>query len=138
MHRQLFQDSVGDFREQKMREAVSKVESLPEPVLTDPKQAGILEKIADQFKFDVATLNPRERRGKRRVEWQHVKDFGEVRPVEVTLVDVSIPYHGRPERFQLSPNSRKIVSVPADVQDGQIIVSFPDDDNLDKAVDQFI
>lgn len=135
---QLFQESIFDFKDQKVREAIARVEALPETVLLNPDLPRQLDQIVEQFRFVVATLKPEERKGKRRIETRVVRDYGEVRNREITLIDVIIPFNGYPKSFNIAPSHCHVIDTPAMNTSAGLQASFYDDDNLDQNVDSFI
>lgn len=134
----LFQESIHAFKDQKVREAIARVEGLSEAELLDPGLAGKLDGIVEQFRFVVATMRPQERKGKRRTETRQVRDYGELRNVEVSMIDVTIPFDGYPKSFTIAPSHCHVIDTPARTSQAGLQATFYDDDNLDRNVDSFI
>ncbi len=138
MRDRLFQEPISAIIEQKLSEARTRAEQLTAQQLEGPNLAEELEKIA-QFKFNLATLKPEQRKGKRRTEKNKQVDFGREVIVDVDFIDVTIPFEGWPKSFHLAPSSCNIIDTPAAItKDNAIQISLLDDQNLDRNVDLFI
>ena len=135
----LFQQPFHIFRDSAMRAAQKAVEELPPEVLNDPALDGRLQKIANQFRLDVAQLQPDQRKGKRRTEVH--SDIQYNRPVErkIDWIDVTIPFTGAAESFDIAPSSSNLMHGDRIIVNGNNLqVSFPDEDQLDQRVNEFI
>lgn len=133
----LFRIPVSNFIDQKISEARTQAERLSDSQLQDPSLAGVLEQIAD-FDFEVAKLNPEGRQGKRRTEKKARNDYGREIIVDVDFVDVTVPFTGDAQSLELMPSSGFQIHERAGVSRNGIVVSFLDDQNLDRNVDSFI
>lgn len=133
----LFQEPISNFTAEKVGEARSQAERLSPEDLLSPDLGEKLQQLA-KVKFDVAILKPEERKGKRRTEKQPRSDFGRKIIVNVDFIDVAIPFEGWPKSFHISPSTCNLIDMPAATSNGAIIVSFLDDQNLDRNVDSFI
>jgi hypothetical protein len=134
----LFQEPISAFVEQRLGEAKTHAEQLTPQQLEASDIAETLQKIA-KFKFNLATLKPDQRKGKRRTEKRKVMDYGREVIVDVDLIDVEIPFEGWPKSLYLAPSSRTLIDIPTTITSNNTIkVSFPDDENLDRNVDFFI
>lgn len=143
MDRYLFTEDLAEFKEQRMGDAVHKVKTLPEHEVFDPGFAAQLDRIAHAESPQIASIAPQERRGRRRTDFVEVDDletdeFGDALEVEVALVDVSMPYYGPAETFDLAPPAGHEVDTPAHARDGKLTAIFPDDDDLERNVNEFI
>lgn len=137
MQEHLFRQPISNFVQEKIDEARHRTEALTDAQLQDPALAGTLEKICD-FRFEAATLRPADRMGKRRTTKVSKSDYGQQIIVDVDVIDVTIPFTGWPKSFHLAPSGRKIINTPASIVSGGLLVSFPDDQNLDHNVDDFV
>lgn len=138
MNRYLFEEPLANLVEQKIAEAQSKADQLTPQDLEGPDLGEILQKIAT-FSFEVASLKPDLRKGKRRTERQKRTDYGRDIVVDVDFIDVKIPFDGWPKSFQLAPSSRRLIDTPATINsDATVEVSFPDDNNLEGNLNAFI
>ena len=134
----LFQESISTFIEQKLQEAKAKAEQLTPEQLKGSDLAATLEKIAT-FRFDIASLKPDQRTGRRRTEKRKRMDYGREIVVDVDIIDVTIPFDGWPKSFSLAPSSCRIIETPAAInKDSKIQVSFLDDQNLEQNVNSFV
>jgi hypothetical protein len=142
--RKLFEQSFHAYLEKRIKEALAKVAALSEKDLADPSLSEKLDAIANDGWIVVATLRAAERKGKRRTEKRvdlgDEDEDGLMIPVEreIKVIDVLIPVDGYPISLQLSPSSSIGVSEKARMVPGGLQVTFPDDDNLDRNVDDFI
>jgi hypothetical protein len=137
MDEYLFRESLSALADAKIREVRTQTEQLTTEQLQAPDLASALETIAT-LKFEVATLKPDQRRGKRRTERQKITDYGREIFVDVDFVEVSIPFVGWPKSLRLAPSYCKIVDTPAKITSNTVDVTFRDDQNLDRNVDVFI
>ena len=137
MQSKLFTNSIHDFSQEKLRESVRRAEALTEQELLVAELAPFLDKISD-FPFQVAKLKPDGRKGKRRTEKRERTDYGLRTMVDVDFIDVTIPFEGFPKSLTIAPSSCHVIDVLASVENGQLVVTFPDDDNLDPNVNDFI
>lgn len=137
MHHRLFQDSVHNFVQQKLHEARSKVEQLSHVDLDASDLAETLEKIA-KIDFQIAKMNPDQKKGKRRTEKRMRMDYGQQITVDIDMIDVSIPFEGWPKSFHLRPTSSNVIDTPARIENTNIIVSFFDDEDLERNIDNFV
>ncbi|QRM32760.1 hypothetical protein [Microvirga sp. VF16] len=134
----MFQESFHNFRDEKIREAVARAEAISEKDLLSADLSAKLDEVANGFRFVVATLKPEGRRGKRRIETRQVRDYGDVRDVQVSVIDVTIPMEGYPKSLHIAPSHSNVIEIPASTGTGGLIATFYDDDSLDKNVDSFI
>lgn len=134
----LFEKSLYAVKAENLRLATQRVQALSEPELLVPSLQARLDTIADQFTLQVARLRPDERRGKRRVEQRESSDYGRHQVVEVSLIDVTIPFVGDPKSLMIAPSRCHVIERPAIANSNSIVVSFGDDENLDKNVDDFV
>lgn len=137
MRNQLFQEPISTFVDQKIYEAKIHAEKLTDEQLEGPDLAQTLSQIA-KFKFDVAALKSDQRKGKRRTEKRKIAEYGREIMVDVDFIDVTIPFEGWPKSFYIAPSSCAIIGDSASLIDQAILVSFPDDQSLDRNVDIFI
>ena len=83
--------------------AIREVEQLDRRTLRDPNLAGILDRIADHFSLQVATLQPEAKRRMRRNVQRQAGDSGTAGAVTNAIMDFKIPFRGDPISFQLAP-----------------------------------
>ena len=126
--------SVYDFIEAKKADAVERAEKVPESDLSNP---GVVDQLA-QFRFEVAVLLPKERKGKRRTIKRDIRDFGQRREVDADVIDVYIPFRGWAKSFEIKPSSSTMIFLEYRAMDNFLVATFPDDDKLDQAVNSFI
>jgi len=134
----LFEKSLYAVKEENLRLATQRVQALSEPELLVPSLQARLDTIADEFTLQVARLRPDERRGKRRVEQRESSDYGRHQVVEVSLIDVTIPFVGDPKSLMIAPSRCHVIERPAIANSNSIVVSLVDDENLDRNVDDFV
>jgi hypothetical protein len=135
---QLFKEPISAFVQQKLRDTRNRTEELTPQQLEGSDLSATLEKIA-KFEFNVASLKPDQRKGKRRTEKQRRTDYGREITVDVDIIDVMIPFDGWPQSFHLAPSSCRIIETPAAINnDSTIRISFRDDHNLEQNVSSFI
>jgi hypothetical protein len=135
----LFRGSAHSYRETAVRQAVEEVKSLAPNYLADPGLAGTINKIVGKYGvFAVATLRPNEKRGKRRTETRQIRDYGETRNVEVSLMDVFVPFSGAEESFELAPSSSHVIQTPVQVTQGQLVFTFHDDSAIERDLEAAI
>lgn len=134
----LFEGSLNLFKQEKLRDAAAKANALSDSQLLNPSLAGRLDAIAGEFRFVVAKLRPEERRGKRRTETKEVNDYGQRQTVQMTVIDVAIPFDGYPKSLTIAPSRSHIIQTLVSTIQNPLVVPFMDDENLDKNVDDFI
>jgi hypothetical protein len=118
--------------------AIREVEQLDRRTLSDPNMAAILDRLANHFSLQVATLQPEAKRRMRRNVQRQVGDSGMARTVTTGIMDFKIPFRGDPISFQLAPANCILPSFPCEVRSDHLFISMPDDDNVDRNVDQFV
>jgi len=138
MAEHLFSGSYHEVRDNAIRQALDRVRSLTGRELLSPGLAGELDRIAANYRFNVATLRGDQRSGKRRVERRRKSDYGHTIEVEVPFIDVTIPYVGDPNSFEVAPSHSNIIEYRVVVQPGALLITFPDDQNLDRDVNDFL
>lgn len=138
MSERLFKTNILDFQRQKLQEAAARAEAILERDLLNPALPGMLDAIAQGFGFTVAKLQPEGRKGKRRKEHRDTGDSGADHAIEVSLIDVTIPMEGHPNSLTIAPARANLIETPAAKIPGALLVTFDDDDDLDRNVDSFI
>jgi len=118
--------------------AIREVEQLDRRAFSDPNLAGILDRIANHFSLQVATLQPEAKRRMRRNVQREISDSGMARTVTIGIVDFKIPFRGDPISFQLAPANCTLPSLPCEVRSDHLFISLPDDDDVERNVDQFV
>jgi hypothetical protein len=121
-----------------LKQAVDDVGRLDRRIFSDPALGGALQKIADKYSVEVATIQPGVSATRRVVEKEGDDGWGERRKFKQTWLDVSIPFTGEAESFRVSPSSCSIPSQHARIGNSELIISVIDDDNADGQVKSFI
>ena len=58
--------------------------------------------------------------------------------MRVTFVDVAIPFTGDAKSFELAPNACQIIGGDWEIRGQELIVTLPDDQNLQRDIDGFV
>jgi hypothetical protein len=126
----LFQSAhLNDVLSARLRAAAAKVSALSHADLCNPALAGTIEGIWAEHRPDVPTIYPTQKHGTKRQTTQHREDYGRHITVDVTYVDVSIPFRGDGEMFKCLPSSSKIIQEDIAVGHDHLLYSVP----LDRA-----
>lgn len=134
----LFNGSAHEYREQSMKNAIQATKALSKDELMSPTLAATLDSIARGGDLQVARLLPDQKHGKRRTEQRSRSDYGQTRTVEVTLIDVYIPFEGEAISFQLAPSTSTIIQTPVKVAGNELVATFYDDERVQRDVDELI
>jgi hypothetical protein len=121
-----------------LRKAQEDVMALDRCVITAPSLAGHLDKIAAKYSFEVAALNVDAKRGKRRDKERVVDDYGSRRAVKYSVIDVSIPFTGDRESFNIAPSHSHLIYAECEVGENALVLTVPDNDGAQKEVDEFV
>ncbi|MGX9117890.1 hypothetical protein ACWTU6_14585 [Mesorhizobium sp. BHbsci] len=123
--------------EARVRKAIDTVARMPRDEVSNPASAGILDELARSFRFDVPTLLVDQKSGNRREERRVTEDgWGERVNHSFPIMDITIPFSGDPDGFRLHP-SHSPHGLRATIRSGSIVLSLPDDDRVQSAVDSF-
>jgi hypothetical protein len=135
---QLFAGSVYDLRQSALQQAIERTKKISPTELLAPSLAGTLDKIASEFTLAIAKLKPDEIKGTRRKRISRRNDYGQMIDVEISVIDVTIPFDGDPESFKFAPSHSNIIDDAVEIHAAGLQISLPDDDNLDKMVKRFV
>lgn len=138
MRKQLFgKYSWHDVHRTRVQHAVTDVERLDRSAFSDPALAAKLERIAEAHGFAVATLkDPQGAKG--RDEQLVVSDYGDRRTVKRTVLDVTIPFSGDGQSFEIAPSNRTLMSADYEIRGSSIVLTINDDGTAQDAVDDFV
>ena len=78
-----------------LKEATDDVGKLDRRIFSDPALGGALQKIADKYSVEVATIQPGTSASRRVVEKESNDGWGGRAQFKQTWLDVSIPFHRR-------------------------------------------
>jgi hypothetical protein len=132
----LFRDSFEVYRTRQLEGALANVEKLSERDLTSPAMQGILETTANAAGFEVAVLHPDEKSQRPRTERR--TDGAHAAPVEVEVVDITIPFTGSPESFAVAPSQNTRIDIPVAVHQDALVATLVRDDYLEGGLATFI
>lgn len=132
----LFRDSFDAYRARQLEGALANVEMLSERDLTSPAVQGLLEKTANAAGFEVAVLHPDEKSGRPRTERR--TDDSHAAPVEVELMDITIPFTGSPKSFTVAPSQNAHIDIPVAVHQDALVATLVRDDYLERQLATFI
>ncbi|MHB8270243.1 hypothetical protein [Bradyrhizobium sp.] len=121
-----------------LKQAVDDVGKLDRRIFSDPALGGTLQKIADKYSVEVATIQPGASANRRVVEKEGNDGWGGRANFKQTWLDVSIPFTGEAESFRVSPSRCSIPSQQARIGQNELTISVIDDDNADAQVKSFI
>lgn len=138
MSERLFQLSWHNVSQGTLRKAHEEVMALDRRVITAPNLAGQLDKIAAKYSFEVATLNPEAKRGKRRDKERTIDDYGSHKTIKYSVIDVSIPFTGSDESFKIAPSHSHMVYAECEIRNNVVVLTVPDDDGAQQAINQFV
>jgi predicted TIM-barrel fold metal-dependent hydrolase len=123
---------------ERIRRAVDEVRHLDRRVIANPALAGVLEEIVAKYSFDVAVLDAGAKRGKRRELHSTQDDYGMGLGVSASVLDMTIPFRGDPESFDVAPSYSHMASYPCEVRNSELRFTVPDDESSQKRVDDFV
>jgi hypothetical protein len=126
----LFRDSFNSYRTLQLEGALADVEKLSEHDLISPAVQSVLEKTANAAGFEVAVLHPEEKSSKPRTERR--TDGGNTAPVDVELIDITIPFTGSPKSFTVAPSQNTHVDIPVVVHQDALVATLVRDDYLER------
>lgn len=122
-----------------VRAAIAEVDKLDSSEFLKPSLPSSLDRIAGKFTLQVARLRPDEKRGKRREFEREISDYGLERTVKASEVDVSIPFDGEAQSFEIAPSSTTLVyGSKVQVLSSELILTVSDDDQIERRVDEFV
>jgi hypothetical protein len=120
-----------------LKQAVNDVGKLDRKLFSDPSLGGALQKIAEKYTVDVATIQPGASATRRVVEKEGNDGWGGRAQFKQTWLDVSIPFTGEAESFRVSPSRCSIPSQQARIGTNELTISVIDDDNAEAQVKSF-
>jgi len=138
MAERLFAGSYHTVHDHLLRSAIERVRALPDVELLSPGLGGTLNKIADDAQFHVATLRAKDAHGTRRKEMRKRRDYGQTIDVEVSFIEVSIPFSGDPQSLKFAPSQSTMIDLPTEIRNGTLVIHLPDGDNFDRDLDSFV
>src|SRR5207237_10222631 len=112
-----------------LKQAVDDVGKLDRRTFSDPTIGGALQKIAEKYTVEVATIQPGASATRRVVEKEGNDGWGGRRMFKQTWLNVSIPFSGEAESFRVSPSRCSIPSKRARIGNNELTISVIDDDN---------
>jgi hypothetical protein len=129
--------NVQEYFDQASLKGRAAVEAMPPSVLEGPTLEGALQTIFEQNILEVPRLDSDHKRGARRDMQKGVREFDEERLVNVSVIDVTIPFIGDSSGFHIAPN-RCLLGSMGEVGGNAVVVTVPDDDQAQGKVDEFI
>jgi hypothetical protein len=126
--------SIHDLLSSRLSDAADQVRNLGLDQLRNPALAGLLTKLWTSRLPEVPVIFLDRKHGRKRVEQRHQDDHGRNVIVEVTYLDVSVPFHGDGSMFDMMPSTSTIIHDRVHVQEGALIYSL----HLDEANDDKI
>jgi hypothetical protein len=128
-----------DLAGQWQRSAAEDVENLERSWFSSSGLAEQLDKITAKYTgFPVATLNKDRIHAERREAQLLVNDYGQQIWVKESVLEVAIPFTGSADSFEIQPSTAALIYADCSVRDGELVVTVPDDDNTQRAVDEFV
>jgi hypothetical protein len=135
----LFGTFLGSQQTEWLQQAGREVEALDRSALENPALGGILDKIAANYIFTVATLKPDEIRGKRRSRQGTMNDgYGETVPTTFSYFEISIPFQGDKISLELHPSYSSNPSYPCELRQNDLLLTVRDDNSTQTCVDQTV
>jgi hypothetical protein len=138
MSRELFFASWHGTWTSVLQKAAADVEKLDRKAFSDPSLGGLLNKIAQKYSFDIAAINKEGIAASRRELERYHNDYGERRAVKYSVLEVTIPFSGEAESFKIMPSSSVIPNHTAELREGSLLLTIPDDANADATVLNFV
>jgi hypothetical protein len=121
-----------------IQKAVAEVDQLDRQLFSDPVLGGALQGIVDKYSVDVARLNTDAIVADPREEQRVVNDgWGDRRPVTIKRLRVTIPFTGEAMCLRIAPSRSAVPSHAAEIGNGAVSITIPDDDNADREVKTF-
>jgi hypothetical protein len=137
--RNLYKFSLYEKFQEAVRQAVQEVEMLDRRAFANPALAGDLQRIAEKYNLEVGHIHKENVKASRRhIEHESEDVWGDRRKFRQTWLDVEIPFSGNKEAFLLSPSFVSHPSCDAEIGSSSLVISIPDDDRADNAVQSFI
>jgi hypothetical protein len=137
MEEQLFQKPFNAVWQAQMQAAVNDVAKLGRNQFKDPSLGGVLQGIVDKYKIDVARLEGEVTAKRRKEEKQRRDNWGDVRMVQMTWLDISIPFVGEAETLKIAPSSMTLLYDRATIGRSSVTLSVADDESADGKVANF-
>ena len=128
MSNNIFEQFFAQYKEQKTKEAISKARNLTDRDISQPNIAGILDKIADAYCFEVAYLDASAPKVTSHTETRSSRDYGRDGTIEVAFARAEFTYRASGESFTYSPSRCKQISVPVVVRGNILSATFYDDE----------
>lgn len=139
MSDRLFEGSLHSTWQNALRSAAEDVAKLDRKLFNDPSLGGALEKIANKYALNVATILKDKISAKAREEERDGTDsWGNYRRIKTKWLDVDIPFEGDSESFKIAPSHCTIPGHRARVNQNSLTLSIPDDANAQREVDTFV
>ncbi|MGO9768961.1 MAG: hypothetical protein ACLPSW_05285 [Roseiarcus sp.] len=122
-----------------IQKAVADVNNLDRKLFSDPALGGHLQAITQKYSLDVARLQKDRTEGRARQQEGRVRDaWGDDRTMTRGWLDITIPFTGDAESFRICPSRSIIPSHGAEIGHQQLVLTLPDDDAAEGAVQTFI
>jgi hypothetical protein len=125
---------VSDLLQTELQAAARSVEGLGLTELSNPALAGWVEKLWAQHLPDIPVIFPDRRRGTKRPERVERDDYGRRIVVDVTYLDVVVPFKGDGNMFNVMPSTSSVIQVPIDVGHEHLTYSLPFDEASDETI----
>lgn len=137
MQEALFQKSFYAVWQHQTQAAVDDVRKLNRNLFKDPSLGGALQGIVEKYKIEVARFEGEITAKRRSEEKQRRDNWGDIRMVKMTWLDVSIPFVGEAETLRIAPSSMTLLFDRATIGKNAVTISVPDDDGADAKVQEF-
>lgn len=135
MTEMLFRHSLYGAIQNVQQKAAKEVHGLDRGLFSDPAALGErLDQIKKRYELDVARINADGVEAKAREEEYRVNDYGHQYTSKRTWLDVTIPYSGDSESFQLQPSHSAMIMERITVEKNSLTLTIMDDQNAENNV----
>lgn len=111
--------------EANLRTAMATLNNFTLQQLSDPALAGKIEQLWASYRPNVPVLCRADKYGERRETTRRRNDHGRDITVQVTVVDVLVPYRGDERMFRVTPSSSAILNEQVQVRGGCLHYEMP-------------
>ncbi|QOG21732.1 hypothetical protein [Bradyrhizobium sp. SEMIA] len=137
MEEALFKKSFYAVWQQMLEQATRDVQQLDRRLFNDAALGQHLQRIAKKHDVQIAQFEG-EMTAKRRTEQKRRQDmWGDARTVEVTLLEVNIPFVGEAESLRIAPSTMTLLNQRATIGRNSLTIAVADDDRAESEVQDF-
>lgn len=139
MTERLFAGSLHTFCNDMTQRATADVGRINRELFSDPALAGKVREIVESYTLEIARLNtdPQAITAKPMKEEHYANDYGRRHRVEVSRLQVNIPFTGDAVSLRIAPSHSTIISQPVAIDRNSLVITIADDGRADSEVKAF-